>query len=114
MSSLLAVITDVKAYTAHVPSFADTWGWVIWYIYTYTSLPFFFPFKVVIQTDVFFCSDSVVLFDTIVFKASDHPFILTAQEINERIRDRVDGELMYLTGESLISSTTLNKSVHQS
>jgi hypothetical protein len=26
----------------------------------------------------------------------------------------VDGELMYLTGESLISSTTLNKSVHQS
>lgn len=69
----------------------------------------------VIQADVFFLGcDSVVLFDTIVFKASDHPFILTAQEINERIRDRVDGELMYLTGESLISSTTLNKSVHQS
>lgn len=21
--------TDVKAYTAHVPSFADTWGWVM-------------------------------------------------------------------------------------
>jgi thermospermine synthase len=113
MSSLLAVITDVKAYTAHVPSFADTWGWVMVYLHIHLA-SLFFPFKVVIQTDVFFCCDSVVLFDTIVFKASDHPFILTAQEINERIRDRVDGELMYLTGESLISSTTLNKSVHQS
>lgn len=74
-NTLRHVFNYVKAYTAHVPSFADTWGWVM---------------------------------------ASDHPFILTAQEINERIRDRVDGELMYLTGESLISSTTLNKSVHQS
>lgn len=26
---LLVVVTDVKAYTAHVPSFADTWGWVM-------------------------------------------------------------------------------------
>ncbi|XP_062199377.1 thermospermine synthase ACAULIS5-like isoform X2 [Phragmites australis] len=46
--------------------------------------------------------------------ASDHPFDLTAQQINERINDRIEGELVYLSGESLISSTTLNKSVHQS
>uniref|UniRef100_A0A0A9DA94 Uncharacterized protein n=1 Tax=Arundo donax TaxID=35708 RepID=A0A0A9DA94_ARUDO len=46
--------------------------------------------------------------------ASDHPFSLTAQEINERVKERVDGELLYLSGESLISSTTLNKSVYKS
>jgi thermospermine synthase len=48
------------------------------------------------------------------FQASDHPFNLNAQKINERIKDRIVGELDYLSGESLISSTTLNKSVHQS
>lgn len=26
---MIEVKTDVKAYTAHVPSFADTWGWVM-------------------------------------------------------------------------------------
>ncbi|CAD6219054.1 unnamed protein product [Miscanthus lutarioriparius] len=71
----LLCAADVRAYTAHVPSFSDTWGWVM---------------------------------------ASDHPFDLTAQQINERIRDRVEGELAYLSGEFFISSTTLNKSVHQS
>ncbi|CAL5022956.1 unnamed protein product [Urochloa decumbens] len=74
-NTLKHVFKYVKAYTAHVPSFADTWGWVM---------------------------------------ASDHPFLLTAQQIDERIRERVDGELVYLSGESLISSTTLNKSVYQS
>ncbi|CAO2037840.1 unnamed protein product [Urochloa humidicola] len=74
-NTLRHVFNYVKAYTAHVPSFADTWGWVM---------------------------------------ASDHPFVLTAQQIDERIRERVDGELLYLNGESLISSTTLNKSVYQS
>ncbi|KAJ1278717.1 hypothetical protein BS78_04G099900 [Paspalum vaginatum] len=74
-NTLRHVFKYVKAYTAHVPSFADTWGWVM---------------------------------------ASDHPFSLTAQQIDERIRDRVDGELAYLNGESLIASTMLNKSVHQS
>jgi hypothetical protein len=48
------------------------------------------------------------------FQASDHPFDLNAQQINERIKHRIVGELLYLSGESLISSTTLNKSVHQS
>jgi len=48
------------------------------------------------------------------FQASDHPFDLNAQQLNERIKGRIVGELVYLSGESLISSTTLNKSVHQS
>ncbi|KAM0850606.1 hypothetical protein ACQ4PT_052950 [Festuca glaucescens] len=71
-NTLSHVFKHVKAYTAHVPSFADTWGWVM---------------------------------------ASDHPFTLTAQLIDERIVGRIDGELMYLTGEFLISSTILNKRV---
>jgi thermospermine synthase len=51
----------------------------------------------------------------IAFQASDHPFDLTARQINERISDRIEGgELAYLSGEFFISSTTLNKSVHQS
>lgn len=58
-----------------MPSFADTWGWVM---------------------------------------ASDYPFSMNAQQINERIKERIDGELVYLSGESLISSTILNKSVYQS
>uniref|UniRef100_A0A0D9VE49 thermospermine synthase n=1 Tax=Leersia perrieri TaxID=77586 RepID=A0A0D9VE49_9ORYZ len=74
-NTLRHVFKYVIAYTAHVPSFADTWGWVM---------------------------------------ASDYPFSLNAQQINERIKDRIDGELVYLNGESLISSTTLNKSVYQS
>ncbi|XP_051224004.1 thermospermine synthase ACAULIS5 isoform X2 [Lolium perenne] len=71
-NTLRHVFKHVKAYTAHVPSFADTWGWVM---------------------------------------ASDQPFTLTAQQINQRIVDRIDGELLYLSGEFLISSTILNKSV---
>ncbi|VAH98101.1 unnamed protein product [Triticum turgidum subsp. durum] len=74
-NTLRHVFKHVKAYTAHVSSFADTWGWVM---------------------------------------ASDHPFTLTAQQINERITDRIDGELSYLDGETLISSTTLNKTVFHS
>ncbi|KAG2643720.1 hypothetical protein PVAP13_2KG348025 [Panicum virgatum] len=63
-NTLRHVFKYVQAYTAHVPSFADTWGWVM--------------------------------------------------QLNERIKGRIVGELVYLSGESLISSTTLNKSVHQS
>jgi hypothetical protein len=28
-SNLIIFSTDVVSYTAHVPSFADTWGWVM-------------------------------------------------------------------------------------
>ncbi|PKU73809.1 Thermospermine synthase ACAULIS5 [Dendrobium catenatum] len=74
-NTLRHVFKYVIAYTAHVPSFVDTWGWVM---------------------------------------ASDQPFELNAQLINERIGERINGELLYLNGESLVSSTIMNKSVHQS
>lgn len=66
------VFKYVVAYIAHVPSFADTWGWVM---------------------------------------ASDKPFPIKVEEIDSRIKDRIDGELLYLNGASFISSTTMNKSV---
>ncbi|KAL6000200.1 hypothetical protein ACLOJK_034878 [Asimina triloba] len=49
-----------------------------------------------------------------VTQASDQPFDLDAKQINGRIEERVNGELLYLNGESLISSTIMNKSVYQS
>ncbi|CAD5181327.1 unnamed protein product [Musa acuminata subsp. malaccensis] len=74
-NTLKHVFKHVLAYTAHVPSFADTWGWVM---------------------------------------ASDQPIMLDAQQIDERIGKRINGELLYLNGESLVSSTTMNKSVYTS
>lgn len=74
-NTLKNVFKYVIAYTAHVPSFVDTWGWVM---------------------------------------ASDQPFALNAQLINKRIGERIAGELLYLNGESLVSSATMNKRVHQS
>ncbi|KAL5559520.1 hypothetical protein UlMin_035731 [Ulmus minor] len=66
------VFKYVMAYTAHIPSFADTWGWVM---------------------------------------ASDQPFSVNAEEIDKRIKERIDGELLYLSGALFVSSTTLNKTV---
>ncbi|KAJ0981164.1 hypothetical protein J5N97_009436 [Dioscorea zingiberensis] len=74
-NTLKQVFKYVVAYTAHVPSYADTWGWVM---------------------------------------ASDQPFDLNAQQIDEKINERIEGELLYLNGDSFISSTTMNKSVRQS
>lgn len=47
-------------------------------------------------------------------KASDQPFDLNTKLIDSRIDERVDGELLYLNGASLLSSTIMNKSVYQS
>lgn len=47
-------------------------------------------------------------------QASDHPFSLTTEEIDQRIMERIKGELLYLNGDSLIAATTMNKAVHQS
>ncbi|KAK6912860.1 Spermidine synthase, tetramerization domain [Dillenia turbinata] len=63
------------AYTAHVPSYADTWGWVM---------------------------------------ASDQPLLIKSEEIDRRIEERIDGELLYLNGASYLSSTSLNKNLYQS
>lgn len=74
-NTLRHVFKYIITYTTHIPSFADTWGWVM---------------------------------------ASDEPFILNAEQINERIKERINGELDYLTGEYFVSSTAMNKSVHKS
>ncbi|XP_074286856.1 thermospermine synthase ACAULIS5 isoform X1 [Silene latifolia] len=74
-NTIRQVFKYVIAYTTHVPSFADTWGWVM---------------------------------------ASDHPFMINAEEIDEKIKDRVNGELLYLNGATFLSSTTLNKTLSQS
>lgn len=47
------------------------------------------------------------------FKASDEPFVLNAQELDAKIKERIEGELIYLNGESFISSTTMNKIVNE-
>ncbi|OVA11807.1 Spermidine/spermine synthases family [Macleaya cordata] len=74
-NTLKHVFKYVVAYTAHVPSFADTWGWVM---------------------------------------ASDEPFVLDAKQIDSRIEERINGELLYLNGASLLSCATMNKSVYLS
>ncbi|KAK9101490.1 hypothetical protein Scep_024920 [Stephania cephalantha] len=74
-NTLRHVFKYLTVYTAHIPSFADTWGWVM---------------------------------------ASDEPFSLDASQIESRIKERINGELLYLTGPSFLSSTIMNKSVNQS
>lgn len=71
-NTIKQVFKYVVAYTAHVPSFADTWGWVM---------------------------------------ASDQPLAIKAEEIDQRIAKRIRGELLYLNGAALVSSTTMNKSI---
>ncbi|KAI4377012.1 hypothetical protein MLD38_014709 [Melastoma candidum] len=71
-NTLKQVFRHVVPYTAHVPSFADTWGWIM---------------------------------------ASDEPLSVNEDEIDRRIKERIDGELQYLNGPLLVSSTILNKMV---
>ncbi|KAK6927236.1 hypothetical protein RJ641_005827 [Dillenia turbinata] len=69
------VFKYVIAYTAHVPSYADTWGWIM---------------------------------------ASDQPLFINPKEMDQRIEERIEGELLYLNGASFLSSSTLNKNLYQS
>ncbi|RDX65736.1 Thermospermine synthase ACAULIS5, partial [Mucuna pruriens] len=66
---------DVMVYTTHVPSFADTWGWVM---------------------------------------ASDQPLFVGAVEMDNRIKARINGELLYLTGHWFQASATMNKALSRS
>ncbi|KGN60515.1 thermospermine synthase ACAULIS5 [Cucumis sativus] len=66
------VFRYVIAYTAHVPSYADSCGWVL---------------------------------------ASDHPIKLDIEDLNNKIRERVQGELHYLDGAFIVSSTVINKTI---
>ncbi|KAK9948053.1 hypothetical protein M0R45_003642 [Rubus argutus] len=69
------VFKYVFAYTAHVPSYADSCGWVV---------------------------------------ASDQPLRLDAAQLNSRIQERIRGELLYLDGASIVSSTVVNKTIYTS
>ncbi|KZV53164.1 spermine synthase [Dorcoceras hygrometricum] len=74
-NTLSRVFKYVVPYSAHIPSYADTWGWVM---------------------------------------ASDYPFTLTADELDLRIKQRIQGENRYLDGKTFISSSTLCKAVRKS
>ncbi|KAK9054850.1 hypothetical protein SSX86_025929 [Deinandra increscens subsp. villosa] len=74
-NTIKQVFKYVIAYTTHVPSFADEWGWVM---------------------------------------ASDTPFCLEEEKMDKKIRETINGELLYLDGASFYSLTVLNKMVSSS
>lgn len=47
----------------------------------------------------------------LILQASDQPFCLDAGKIDKKMAERIDGELLYLSGASFFSSTILNKTV---
>lgn len=46
-----------------------------------------------------------------ITKASDEPLRLNVEQLNNRIQERIKGELRYLDGASIVSSTVLNKTI---
>lgn len=46
-------------------------------------------------------------------QASDQPFCIDPAKIDEKIEERINGELDYLNGASLYSSTILNKTISE-
>ncbi|WCJ42762.1 Polyamine aminopropyltransferase [Euphorbia peplus] len=69
------VFKHVIAFTAHVPSYADSAGWVL---------------------------------------ASDEKLNLDVAQLDKKIRETLNGELRYLDGASIVSSTKLNKTFNTS
>ncbi|KAF3457155.1 hypothetical protein FNV43_RR01812 [Rhamnella rubrinervis] len=74
-NTLKQVFKYVVPYSAHIPSYADTWGWVM---------------------------------------ASDTPFVVGAEELDIRIKQRIKGENRYLDGKTFSSASTLSKAVRKS
>lgn len=74
-NTLRQVFKYVVPYSAHIPSYADIWGWVM---------------------------------------ASDTPFVLTADELDLRMKQRIKGENGYLDGKTFTSASTLSKAVRKS
>ncbi|XP_068647395.1 thermospermine synthase ACAULIS5-like [Aristolochia californica] len=74
-NTLRQVFKHVVPYSAHIPSYADTWGWVM---------------------------------------ASDCPFTADAEELDTRIKRRIQGENRYLDGKTFASASTLSKVVRKS
>ncbi|KAL3626265.1 amp-CoA ligase [Castilleja foliolosa] len=73
-NTLRQVFKYVVPYSAHIPSYADTWGWVM---------------------------------------ASDTPFTHSADELDLRIKQRIEGENRYFDGKTFSSSSTLSKAVRK-
>jgi len=94
---------DVVAYATHVPSFADSWGWVMvckknmLHTFFYYNLWFFF-YKI----------------SMLWIQASDQPILIDAVEMDKRIEARIKGKLLYLDGAWFHSSTIMNKTVSKS
>ncbi|KAL5541591.1 hypothetical protein UlMin_009301 [Ulmus minor] len=74
-NTLRQVFKYVVPYSAHIPSYADTWGWIM---------------------------------------ASDSPFVLSADELDIRIKQRIKGENRYFDGKTFSSASTLSKAVRKS
>lgn len=95
---------DVVAYGTHVPSFADSWGWVMVCKKIYILHTFF----IMIICDFFFIK---LLF---WIQASDQPILIDDVEMDKRIEARIKGKLLYLDGAWFHSSTIMNKAVSKS
>ncbi|XP_029130732.1 thermospermine synthase ACAULIS5-like [Cajanus cajan] len=74
-NTLKQAFTYVIAYTAMVPSYGDTYGWIM---------------------------------------ASDEPMNLDVEALNNKIGERMTGELRYLDGPVIVASTILNKTLRNS
>ncbi|KAJ4954824.1 hypothetical protein NE237_011607 [Protea cynaroides] len=73
-NTLRQVFKYVVPYSAHIPSYADTWGWVM---------------------------------------ASDSPLTVDAEELDARIKHRINGENRYLDGKTFVSASILSKAVRK-
>jgi thermospermine synthase len=47
-------------------------------------------------------------------QASDQPLFIGSEEMDNRMEERINGELHYLTGDWFHSSTTMNKTLSKS
>lgn len=72
------------------------------------SMPIYIP------SSFFVCVSSSIIFVMLLNQASDQPFSIEPEEIDKRIEERIDGELLFLNGDSFLSSTTLNKTISTS
>ncbi|KAL6561010.1 amp-CoA ligase [Orobanche gracilis] len=73
-NTLRQVFKYVVPYSAHIPSYADIWGWVM---------------------------------------ASDSPIELSTEELDVRMRERINEENRYLDGKTFSSASTLSKAVRK-
>ncbi|KAI7726003.1 hypothetical protein M8C21_020678 [Ambrosia artemisiifolia] len=74
-NTLKQVFKYVVPYSAHIPSYADMWGWVM---------------------------------------ASDYPITLSPDELDLRMKQRINGENRYLDGKTFVAASTLSKAVRKS